>query len=962
MRQIWPVILALISPLSALAQFEVDQATLFLARYNGSVDADFARGDWRGSPRLSPVEFVAARAHRGVRLPAGQSIGYPAADNVSLDRGTIEMWFKPEWPGAEGVARSIFSISIDRTNYLNINRIAPSRLGIAMSGGPEGQATWRRVDADVSDWQPGQWHYIAGTWDGAEMRFYVDGREVGRRVADARPMQGALEAFQLVGSGIVVDELRISNRARSPEEVAATASVEPGPLSQVYVSALRPVEVKPSPSAVGADALVRDDGTRIPLLMARKMYARGLGMWPPAEAVYDLGGEFSRLVGSVGLSDVADSGHPGSLRVEGDGRLLFDSTPLSHHGPYALDLDVEGVRRLRLSASGVRGKPSPPIVWADLCLLRAGAPRPPEFARAASETDVTLARMKTTVDRVEFEVPATDRGYFVCPRDYIEDLDVSAPPAVIERVGQVLDAVPEVEAFATPGELEPVAFAVYAGKDLAGVQVSASDLTGPGRIPAENVDVRLVQRCLQRRIYSAPVEQCVVTSRFLRRNRPFSLPAGSVKEVWITVSVPDGAAPGTYHGAITVAPRGLPATTIRVSFEVLPFRLGEAAGRVYGLYYRLGPTLDRPEKARAELRDMRAHGATMLHPSLGISFRRGDDGIEIAYDSIITGLTMMREEGYRGPTPIETRLITLARLLGHTDVGHSGQTGESLDGDPEFAALAKEAIAGLKDVQAQFPEFDIILRHMDEVFNRGRLPLYIRLTKAAQQVPGFRFYQTLHTCGDWEDKMAEIDPYVDVRCYNGHCLDEYIKAGHTWDDLALELRQSGDEGWTYYNLRGPFVTPKWVRIINGLYMWWSPLKAHCPWIYHSYRGDPFDDTDGPRVGGCDYGFAFPSPDDGITPVPTRHWEAFREGIDDLRYISTLEQEVARVKRIAPDECAAAERWLRTLRDLMPAADVVQAIDEESPILVAVSRETSGGGLQRLRRRTADEIVRLKRIK
>ncbi|MFQ5810980.1 MAG: hypothetical protein ACE5JM_15285, partial [Armatimonadota bacterium] len=246
--------------------------------------------------------------------------------------------------------------------------------------------------------------------------------------------------------------------------------------------------------------------------------------------------------------------------------------------------------------------------------------------------------------------------------------------------------------------------------------------------------------------------------------------------------------------------------------------------------------------------------------------------------------------------------------------------------------------------------------------NRGRMPLYIRLTKAVRQAPGIRIYQTLHTNpgSGFEEKMAEMDPYVDIRCYNGHAMDSWIQSGHTFDELADELQRSGDEAWIYYNARGVHVTAEWMRIINGLYMWWGPLRAHCVWIYQSYTGDPFDDTDGPRLRAHDFGYAFPSPEDGITPVPTRLWEAWREGIDDMRYIAMLEREVVRVKETDPAAVREAEEWLQTLRDMMPTALEMQDIELESPILVAVSESMTGDDYQGLRYTTARHIMQLRR--
>ena len=62
-----------------------------------------------------------------------------------------------------------------------------------------------------------------------------------------------------------------------------------------------------------------------------------------------------------------------------------------------------------------------------------------------------------------------------------------------------------------------------------------------------------------------------------------------------------------------------------------------------------------------------------------------------------------------------------------------------------------------------------------------------------------------------------------------------------------KLKESGDEAWFYHNARGPYWTPEWSRLINGLYLWASPFTTHIPWTYQAYSDNPFDDTDGPAA-------------------------------------------------------------------------------------------------------------------
>ena len=73
--------------------------------------------------------------------------------------------------------------------------------------------------------------------------------------------------------------------------------------------------------------------------------------------------------------------------------------------------------------------------------------------------------------------------------------------------------------------------------------------------------------------------------------------------------------------------------------------------------------------------------------------------------------------------------------------------------------------------------------------------------------------------------------------------------------------------------------------------------------------------------------SYRSPTDRFSPVPTLAWEGVREGLDDLKYILTLERMIARAKaggRRAKIAARAAESRLKSILDQVPWG--VQSID------------------------------------
>lgn len=105
------------------------------------------------------------------------------------------------------------------------------------------------------------------------------------------------------------------------------------------------------------------------LAIGNRQYAKGLFVHAPAEMEFDLGGIYRMFSCKAGLF----SGIPGHCRcrIEGDGRKLFESAPLTEHDqPLCLEIDVSGVKRLQLRVEGLaRGPLDGRFVWGNARLL-----------------------------------------------------------------------------------------------------------------------------------------------------------------------------------------------------------------------------------------------------------------------------------------------------------------------------------------------------------------------------------------------------------------------------------------------------------------------------------------------------------------------------------------------------------------------------------------------------------------
>ena len=126
-------------------------------------------------------------------------------------------------------------------------------------------------------------------------------------------------------------------------------------------------------------------------------------------------------------------------------------------------------------------------------------------------------------------------------------------------------------------------------------------------------------------------------------------------------------------------------------------------------------------------------------------------------------------------------------------------------------------------------------------------------------------------------------------------------------------------------------------------------------MYYAFKGNPFDATDGPRLRGGDFAYAAPHTGNPTQMVPKRHWVGFREGVEDMRYLATLEALVDEHRGAAAAE--AARKWLENLRrGVTPAASDLEPIEEESPLLVWLARKLDGPDYRRIRRQAARHIM------
>ncbi|MBW7866081.1 MAG: NPCBM/NEW2 domain-containing protein [Candidatus Hydrogenedentes bacterium] len=126
------------------------------------------------------------------------------------------------------------------------------------------------------------------------------------------------------------------------------------------------------------------------ILMGGKRYERGVGSHAPGSIHVELDGNAERFQAVVGLDDEVGGQGSATIKVFGDGKLLFESAVLKGgNAPVTLDLDVSGLRRLTLIMGDAGdGISYDNVDWADAKFIVSG--ESPKLVAAPREEAVIL--------------------------------------------------------------------------------------------------------------------------------------------------------------------------------------------------------------------------------------------------------------------------------------------------------------------------------------------------------------------------------------------------------------------------------------------------------------------------------------------------------------------------------------------------------------------------------------------
>lgn len=487
-----------------------------------------------------------------------------------------------------------------------------------------------------------------------------------------------------------------------------------------------------------------------------------------------------------------------------------------------------------------------------------------------------------------------------------------------------------LEAGGCAGEYESVSVFVMAFRDLTGMTVTCGDLKGKvGTIPAAAVDIHIVKPWFQgasdnigytpnkwlipelllkddalvrvdldkqtnylRSTKTDGTQEYLVCSDPDSSNlkdvrpvdaatlQPVDLKSGESREYWITIHLPEKAKPGQYQGMVTFSGGGgksqLPLSLTVQPFTLLPSRL------TYSIYYRarLDPAnqphidseLRSEEQYRAEMADMLAHG--VLYPT---NYMGWDEKL------LRTALNIRQAVG-----------LPAARFY-NLGYGIGPRKPEEL---PELQKSIRQWLAFLKP----WGYDEVYFYGTDEA--AGEALVAQKATWAATQEAGGKTF---------------------VACYKktfeamGKLLNTAVLAGPPDPEEAQKYHSIGSEAFCYANPQVGVEDPLVYRRNFGLLLWRAGFDGAMDYAYQHGFTHVWDDFDDRSY--RDHNFTYPTVN-GV--VDTVQWEGFREGVDDVRYVTTLEHAIKSAPAAKQQAAAEARKWLDGLDPLRGDLDEIRA--------------------------------------
>jgi hypothetical protein len=483
-------------------------------------------------------------------------------------------------------------------------------------------------------------------------------------------------------------------------------------------------------------------------------------------------------------------------------------------------------------------------------------------------------------------------GFIPYSRDYLSPLYINSRP----KKGEITDVFKVTLA---KGEYEPFVVCLYALEDIKNIQLEIKEVTSETSVLAPNqFEIRKIEnRAILPEGLKKGGKRYRLIPSLLKPTDSGGLKRGKTTSFWITVNALPDSISGNYNGEIVLSSFGKITRKLKLHISILPFVLEEIPNKTFAILYTpisLSHMIRR--NARILLKDMRTHGMTAYSPIVsahGQPLEFDTNGLP-KVENILQHLQWAAEEDFWRPT-----------LLNFQKVIRAGRP--NLDADytkfeerVDIPNLTK-FVSYIESVKSKYNWPEIIYLPIDEPGSftdkagtrREELAVFLLKTLQEQNVRGAttvadmvdnkhrRLPRWKNVVGWWD----KIKPYCQVRIY----MNGYPEGETSLENEIKDANTRGHEVWLYENSSTMGIDPRVSRMYFGFYGWRTGVKGITSWTHPTFDGATVNHAWASSEEKASVRQGYYSNKAWQLPPSTVCWEMVREGIDDAKYLYTLEK-------------------------------------------------------------------------
>ena len=559
------------------------------------------------------------------------------------------------------------------------------------------------------------------------------------------------------------------------------------------------------------------------------------------------------------------------------------------------------------------------------------APKPPKPAiekRAVPPADSAFEDW-TRIPYVETAAPIVPTaqeknfGFVLFTRPLVDASYPETIPAPEERTG-------EIAGFGAWNQFETLNFAIYPLRDLKNVRVTVTDLVreepnqsasggqSASRIPAESILVRQVTyRDITYPLYASKgawrrlpeyLQEVTVCDAVKQEPQRFCL----------TVKPAEGLKGGIYCGKILVTHDGFDsAVVLPIRFDLMPFKPLRDPGKHFSAYYypasrhelvknKVHDSAWAEQALEKEFKTMADYGFDRL-PVISMNYARDKDTGKEYFDipNLDKYLELMKKNGMSGPILVIGGGITWMYEVKMKESVGNHIVIKKLP-PPEFYDHITEMAKEFKKKMEEKGVPEMVFGPLDEI---SANPLSIEFgcgVYRAFQKGGLTTYTTMEVDNPG---FKKIDSVIDI--FGTQAFMPKYKETQTHYKKAY---------WCYpnhntYERKDPVIMCKGGRMTYGFGYWRSGFDLLVPWIWRNNSPKHFHRERG--SGGANIFH----PETGDMIMLTS-WENFREGINDLNYVYTLQDAIVKRENSKdPKVIALVKKSKDLLQEIWDSIDV-----------------------------------------